>query len=59
MSHPLLWGRCGPPRFLTPFWAGLAGWRWYRRFLASQSCMLLEVEHDTWAALVNEGLVCA
>jgi hypothetical protein len=59
-------------KFLTPFETGLrfpllysgrryvSNWRPYHHFLDEYSGrMITPVEHDTFAALVNLGLVCA
>jgi hypothetical protein len=49
--------------FLTEFETGYrlySGWRWYWRFRQEyDGRMILPVEHDMIAALVNMGLVCA
>jgi hypothetical protein len=47
---------------MSPFETGIrwiSGWRWYWRFLIAYPHMVASCEHDCFAALINEGLVCA
>lgn len=49
-------------RFISPFETGyrpVSGWRWYLNFLLAHPEAVAYVQHDCFAVLIADGLVCA